>query len=237
MGHVVRIPVSVNFKAVLAPTVVAPVANLSTFAYDYGIRTPGPSHINVRSTPLQAADVIEVLFNKTDFEYTAIILPEGGFDFFALGLFPGDQPALLDITLIDIQGKIVAGPTRLDSRFTSFLEAKGLAEGIYFVLLRAFQIYYPIFTAKLNVWGLSYQETPDPQGLMQVTLNPVAVDSDGVGSLSLSFDGLSVPDYNPEQPPTRCVGSIQCPGVLLLCKHRVVTLLSPCCHPVELPTF
>lgn len=89
-GHAVRIPVSVNFRAVLAPEVLAPVPKLPDFRYDFGVRTAGPGSVNVYSTGLEPAQVEEVAMNEDDggefhFEVTSPI------PYFAAGTFFGDQ--------------------------------------------------------------------------------------------------------------------------------------------------
>ena len=100
MGHIVRIPVSVNFRAVLAPELIAPPLDASSpFTYDFGLRTAGPSSIAVRTTSIKAAQVETVqcdpdgafFFNVTD----------SGVDYFAAGVFMGDQPAFFWLYLAD----------------------------------------------------------------------------------------------------------------------------------------
>lgn len=214
MGHVVRMPVSINFKSVLAPSVIAPVNRLSSFTYSFGIRTPGPAAVTVLSTPLQAAKVVDVVVADSADDplphafYNLTVAAET--DFFAVGLFFGDQPGLLDITLLDSDSSVVAGPSRLDHNLAALLEVQGLAAGTYQIYLEstaysgAVNIKPPPlpFNASLHIWQLDYQDAPSANSLMKVAPNPVPVNAHGMGHLSASFSGLTMPIPN-EWPPTR----------------------------------
>jgi len=145
-GHVVRVPVSVNFKAVLAPAVIAPVNRQPSFTYDFGIRTQGPSSVAVMSTPLQAAQVIDMDISAkegSDKPYDLYELQVAAdLDFFAAGSFLSELPvvvidlSLLDIvtlSLLDSDGKVVAGPSRLNHNGDMFIETRDLAAGTYYI--------------------------------------------------------------------------------------------------------
>lgn len=213
MGHAVRVPIYVNFKAVLAPAVIAPVNRLPSFVYDYGIRTKGPSSVNVTNTPLQAAEVVEVVVAPSkDYPVPSVfyklVLTER-VDFFAAGFFFGDQAGLLDIALLDSKYKPIVAP-RLDHNLASFLEVEGLDAGTYYVFAEDTRYVGAInvdpppapFTALLHMWQLNYKDASSASDLMVVSPNPVQVDPHGMGWLSVSFNRLSLPTPN-QWPPIR----------------------------------
>jgi len=211
-GHVVRIPVAVNFKAVLAPAVIAPVNRQPSFTYDFGIRTQGPSSVSVMSTPLQAAQVIDIeisLPEDSDVPHGLYNLEVAAdLDFFAAGSFWSyDLVDFVTLYLLDNDFYVVAGPSRENHNRDNVIEARDLAAGSYWIYaeLTNFDSSRPApppFNASINFWQLSYKAPGSAGGLMSVSPNTVAVDQQGVGRLSLSFNGITMPS-SPYESPTR----------------------------------
>jgi len=208
----VRIPVSVNFRAVLAPEVIDPVPTQSGFNFDFGIRTAAESAtaVTIRSTGLQpaqvesaeVADYFGLPFSLYSFSVANTV------DFFAAGLFLGDNKAVMDISLYQADtGELVAGPSSLGHQQDTLLEVKNLPAGNYTVLLYGLSWSKEVFTdpagMQLHLWQLSYQDVQDNSGLMTVSpYSQVPLSPDGVGRVSLSFKDIAIRDPE-EWPPTR----------------------------------
>lgn len=83
----------------LAPAVIDPVPTQPDFTFNYGIRTAGPATVNIRSNGLHPAQVVTVAvparesFAQYDFTLVSPV------DYFAAGLFVGDNEALADMYL------------------------------------------------------------------------------------------------------------------------------------------
>jgi len=178
-GHVVRMPVSVNFKVVLAPAVIAPVNRQPSFTYDFGIRTQGPSTVAVMSTPLQAAQVMDIEISArkdspTPYGMYQLEVP-ADLDFFAFGFFLSyDLFYVVTLYLLDNGFKVIAGPSRINHNGDMFIEARDLAAGSY--LIFAELTYFdssvpppPPFNASINFWQLNYKAPGSAGGLMSVS--------------------------------------------------------------------
>jgi len=152
--------VSVNFKAVLAPAVIAPVNRQPSFTYDFGIRKQGPSSVAVMSTPLQAAQVsnIEVSARADSSTPSGFYKLEvaADLDFFAVGSFWSyDVVEFVTLYLLDSEYNVVAGPSRLNTNWDTIIETRDLAAGSYWIYAEWFTFDWnrpapPPFNASIN---------------------------------------------------------------------------------------
>jgi len=206
--HMVRIPVSVNFRAVLAPEVIDPVPTQSGFSFDYGIRTAvgSAAAVTIRSTGLQPAQVVSI--TPVDYYTDFYVSLERHVDYFAVGLFYGDSDASLPgLYLYRVIGDedpvFVAGPTRMGHQKDILLEVNDLPAGNYVVFMSGGDAWYTSTAVQLHLWQLSYQDVQDNSGHMTVSpYSQVPLSPDGVGKVNLSFKDIAIPDPE-EWPPTR----------------------------------
>jgi hypothetical protein len=209
-GHNVRIPVSVTFRSVLAPAVIDPVPTQPDFTFHYGIRTAGPATVNIRITGLHTAQVVTVavpareIFAQYDFTLASPV------DYFAAGLFVGDNEALADMYLYNPDTyEVFAWPPRVGHSSDQLLEAHDLPAGNYNLWILLDQQAHQDLDLLLHLWELRY----DTQGVNSVmSVSPagkVSVGPEGVGEVTLSFNNIAIPEPAAKQwPPTRCVARV-----------------------------
>lgn len=206
-GHIVRIPASVTFRAVLAPNLIDPVPTQPDFTFHYGIRTAGPAAVNICSTGLHPAHVVTVAvpagdnFAQYDFTVASPV------DYFAAGLFVGDDKALVDMYLWNSDTHEYIAWQPWGHLSDPLLETHDLPAGKY-----ALELY--IYSGKdewqdldllLHLWELRY-DMQDVDSLMSVSpAGKVSVGPDGVGDVTLTFNNIAIPEPMTKQwPPTRC---------------------------------
>jgi hypothetical protein len=193
--------VSVTFRAVLAPAVVAPVPTQSDFTFNYGIRTAGPAAVNIRSTGLHPAQFVTVTVPAEEYSAQYDFTVASPVDYFAAGLFGGENEVLADMYLYNPDTyDVFAWPPRVGHSSDQLLEAHDLPAGKYTLLLSLDKQATKNLNLRLHLWELRY-DMQDASNLMAVSpSNKVSIGPDGVGEVSLSFNKIVIPKLTQWQP-------------------------------------